>query len=112
VEDLNDNVTVSRRKNKTLTSHGRPIKCRQHRRCDDRPSTAGDLSRKITVDAQGEILELKRTIKTMVDQLNEFGRRGDAGRPRSGPTGKGSSAQAEVPRRLGGGGRRVEGHYD
>src|SRR5205807_979834 len=32
----------------------------------------GDLSRKITVDAQGEILELKNTINTMVDQLNGF----------------------------------------
>ncbi|WP_443080242.1 HAMP domain-containing protein, partial [Streptomyces sp. SP18BB07] len=29
----------------------------------------GDLSQKITVDAQGEILELKSTINTMVDQL-------------------------------------------
>ena len=32
----------------------------------------GDLSRKITVDAKGEILELKSTINTMVDQLNSF----------------------------------------
>jgi len=32
----------------------------------------GDLSRKITVDVQGEILELKNTINTMVDQLNSF----------------------------------------
>ena len=32
----------------------------------------GDLSRKITVDVQGEILELKNTINTMVDQLNAF----------------------------------------
>ena len=32
----------------------------------------GDLSRKITVDAKGEILELKNTINTMVDQLNAF----------------------------------------
>ena len=32
----------------------------------------GDLSRKITVDAKGEILELKETINTMVDQLNGF----------------------------------------
>jgi HAMP domain-containing protein len=32
----------------------------------------GDLSKKITVDAQGEILELKNTINTMVDQLNSF----------------------------------------
>src|SRR5207244_2821132 len=32
----------------------------------------GDLSRKITVDVQGEILELKNTINVMVDQLNAF----------------------------------------
>src|SRR5713226_7801165 len=32
----------------------------------------GDLSRKITVDVRGEILELKDTINTMVDQLNGF----------------------------------------
>jgi len=32
----------------------------------------GDLSKKITVDVQGEILELKITINTMVDQLNSF----------------------------------------
>ena len=32
----------------------------------------GDLSKKITVDVQGEVLELKETINTMVDQLNGF----------------------------------------
>ena len=32
----------------------------------------GDLSTKITVDARGEILELKNTVNTMVDQLNAF----------------------------------------
>jgi HAMP domain-containing protein len=32
----------------------------------------GDLSRKITADAKGEILELKNTLNTMVDQLNAF----------------------------------------
>ncbi len=32
----------------------------------------GDLSQKITVDAQGEILELKSTVNTMVDQLGSF----------------------------------------
>src|SRR5206468_3297057 len=32
----------------------------------------GDLSKKITVDARGEILELKKTINTMVDQLSSF----------------------------------------
>src|SRR5207253_808458 len=33
---------------------------------------AGDLSQKITVDVKGEILELKNTINTMVDQLRSF----------------------------------------
>src|SRR5690606_19055580 len=33
----------------------------------------GDLSKEITVDVKGEILELKNTINTMVDQLNSFG---------------------------------------
>ncbi len=33
---------------------------------------SGNLSRKITVDARGEILELKNTVNTMVDQLNSF----------------------------------------
>src|SRR5437762_2224277 len=32
----------------------------------------GDLSRKITVDVRGEILQLKQTLNTMVDQLNRF----------------------------------------
>src|SRR5213078_2449776 len=32
----------------------------------------GDLSKKITVDVRGEILELKVTVNTMVDQLNSF----------------------------------------
>ena len=32
----------------------------------------GDLSKKITVDVKGEILELKNTINTMVDQLSSF----------------------------------------
>src|SRR5678815_3345920 len=32
----------------------------------------GDLSRKITVDVRGEILQLKETMNTMVDQLNAF----------------------------------------
>ena len=51
----------------------------------------GDLSRKITVDVKGEILELKNTINTMVDQLNAFAARSDARRAaRSAP--KASSA--------------------
>src|ERR687893_8386 len=32
----------------------------------------GDLSKKITVDVRGEVLELKNTVNTMVDQLNSF----------------------------------------
>ncbi len=32
----------------------------------------GDLSRKVTVDVRGEILQLKETLNTMVDQLNRF----------------------------------------
>ena len=43
----------------------------QHRRGDDGRGQ-GDLSKKITVDVKGEILELKNTINTMVDQLNSF----------------------------------------
>ena len=35
----------------------------------------GDLSRKITVDVRGEILQLKETLNTMVDQLNRFAAR-------------------------------------
>jgi hypothetical protein len=38
----------------------------------DHSVAKGDLSRKITVDVKGEILELKNTINTMVDQLNSF----------------------------------------
>ena len=44
----------------------------QHRRRDHRGGHAGDLSKKITVDVKGEILELKNTINTMVDQLRSF----------------------------------------
>ncbi|GAA3496848.1 hypothetical protein GCM10019016_039490 [Streptomyces prasinosporus] len=44
----------------------------------------GDLSQKITVDARGEILELKNTLNTMVDQLSSFARGGHPGGPRGG----------------------------
>ena len=44
----------------------------------------GDLSKKITVDVKGEILELKNTINTMVDQLAFVRRRSDPRGPRSG----------------------------
>jgi signal transduction histidine kinase/CheY-like chemotaxis protein/HAMP domain-containing protein len=62
-KDLTDNVNVMAA---NLTSQVRGIA---------EVSTAiarGDLSRKITVDVKGEILELKSTINTMVDQLNAF----------------------------------------
>src|ERR1700709_1882602 len=36
------------------------------------PVAKGDLSRKITVEVKGEILRLKNTINTMVDQLSSF----------------------------------------
>jgi len=42
----------------------------------------GDLSKKITVDVRGEILQLKEAINTMVDQLRSFRRRSHARRPR------------------------------
>ena len=44
----------------------------------------GDLSKKITVDVKGEILELKNTINTMVDQLDQLRVGSDARGPRSG----------------------------
>ncbi|HYU81820.1 MAG TPA: HAMP domain-containing protein, partial [Candidatus Polarisedimenticolia bacterium] len=62
-KDLTDNVNVMAA---NLTSQVRGIA---------EVATAiarGDLSRKITVDVKGEILELKNTINTMVDQLNSF----------------------------------------
>ena len=45
----------------------------------------GDLSKKITVDVKGEILELKNTINTMVDQLSPSPPRSRASRARSAP---------------------------
>ena len=41
----------------------------------------GDLSQKVTVDVAGEMLELKNTVNTMVDQLSVLRFRGDAGGP-------------------------------
>src|SRR6202522_2205825 len=62
-KDLTDNVNSMAR---NLTAQVRNI-------ADVTTAVAnGDLSRKITVDVKGEILELKKTINTMVDQLNEF----------------------------------------
>ena len=67
---------------------------------------AGDLSKKITVDVKGEILELKNTINTMVDQLQTFAG-GDAGGPRSGHR-RASWAASRRARR----GRHLEGPTD
>jgi CheY-like chemotaxis protein/signal transduction histidine kinase/HAMP domain-containing protein len=56
----------------------------------------GDLSRKITVDVKGEILELKSTINTMVDQLNAFASEVTRVAREVGTEGK-LGGQAEVP---------------
>jgi HAMP domain-containing protein/CheY-like chemotaxis protein/signal transduction histidine kinase len=56
----------------------------------------GDLSRKITVDVKGEILELKNTINTMVDQLNAFAGEVTRVAREVGTEGK-LGGQAEVP---------------
>src|SRR2546428_8661858 len=47
----------------------------------------GDLSKKITVEAKGEILQLKETINTMVDQINEERPEVKHGSPRGGTDG-------------------------
>ena len=60
----------------------------------------GDLSRKITVDVKGEILELKNTINTMVDQLNCVRLRGDARRARSRNGGQARRPSARCPASL------------
>ena len=56
----------------------------------------GDLSHKITVDVRGEILELKNTINTMVDQLNAFASEVTRVAREVGTEGK-LGGQAEVP---------------
>jgi CheY-like chemotaxis protein/signal transduction histidine kinase/HAMP domain-containing protein len=62
-KDLTDNVNLMA---SNLTAQVRNI-------ADVTTAVAnGDLSKKITVDVKGEILELKNTINTMVDQLNSF----------------------------------------
>src|SRR5207237_459317 len=58
--------------------------------------TRGDPSRKITVDVQGEILELKNTINTMVVQLNAFASEVSRVAHEVGTEGK-LGGQAEVP---------------
>jgi len=59
LEDLTDNVNSWRRTSPAGAQH----------RGGDHGVAKGDLSKKITVDVKGEILELKSTINTMVDQL-------------------------------------------
>src|SRR5206468_228538 len=56
----------------------------------------GDLSQKITVDARGEILALKNTINTMVDQLRSFASEVTRVAKQVGTEGK-LGAQADVP---------------
>src|SRR6202158_5667692 len=63
----------------------------------------GDLSKKITVDVKGEVLELKLTINTMVDQLNAFAAEVTRVAREVGTEGK-LGGQAQVPG--GGGGRK------
>src|SRR5207302_1068909 len=55
----------------------------------------GDLSKKITVDVKGEILELKNTINTMVDQLRSFAAEVTRVRPEDRSEGK-LGGQADV----------------
>ena len=66
----------------------------------------GDLSKKITVDVKGEILELKNTINTMVDQLCVVRLRSDPRGPRSG-----NRREAGRTGRRAGRGRHVEGPH-
>ena len=61
----------------------------------------GDLSKKITVDVRGEILELKDTINTMVDQLNAFASEVTRVAREVGTEGK-LGGQAQVPEVTGG----------
>src|SRR3989454_1880429 len=56
----------------------------------------GDLSKKITVDVKGEILELKNTVNTMVDQLSSFAAEVTRVAREVGTDGK-LGGQAEVP---------------
>ncbi len=66
----------------------------------------GDLSRKITVDVKGEILELKETINTMVDQLNGF-----SSEVTRVAREVGTEGQARRPGRGAGRGRHLEGSH-
>ena len=67
----------------------------------------GDLSKKVTVDVKGEVLELKDTINTMVDQLSAFAAEvtrvarevGTEGTPRRPGRGRGRLRHLEGPDR-------------
>src|SRR5205807_150962 len=86
-KDLTDNVNLMA---SNLTSQVRNI-------ADVTTAVAnGDLSQKITVDARGEILALKSTINTMVDQLRSFASEVTRVAKQVGTEGK-LGAQAEVP---------------
>ena len=86
-KDLTDNVNSMAN---NLTSQVRNI-------ADVTTAVArGDLSKKITVDVRGEILELKNTINTMVDQLNGFASEVTRVAREVGTEGK-LGGQAEVP---------------
>jgi hypothetical protein len=60
----------------------------------------GDLTRKITVEAQGEILQIKEVINAWSTALR-LRRRGDARGPRGGHGGRARAARREVPGRGG-----------
>ena len=64
----------------------------------------GDLSKKITVDVKGEILQLKNTINAMVETLSSFSRRGHPHGPRGGHRGRAgrSGGRARRVRRVAG----------
>src|SRR5207253_1716991 len=62
-KDLTDNVNLMA---------GNPTRQRSNIAAVTTAVANGDLSKKITVDVRGEILDLKDTINTMVDQLNAF----------------------------------------
>jgi HAMP domain-containing protein len=75
-KDLTDNVNAMA---SNLTSQVRNI-------ADVTTAVAkGDLSKKVTVDVKGEILELKNTVNTMVDQLSSFASEVTASRRKSAP---------------------------
>src|SRR5204863_386985 len=86
-QDLTENGTVEPREGTAQVRNIAPV------------TTAvanGDLSQKITVDAKGEILELKNTINAMVDQLRTFAREVTRVAREVGTEGK-LGGQAKVP---------------